>query len=230
MSRGAAITTTAGPNDHATAPAIALDTVLTTLARTNDGNDVQPEHILTALTLLRTLQQQLEHIEPELVAAARRAGVSWQGLATAMGVASRQAAERRYLRTASGNPTDGTAATREGRVRAERDHRAGTRAVARWANDHTADLRRIAGQVAALTDLPATAASDLDALHVALGAADAVTLPARLAALRQYLIDRHPHLADQIGQITTATNDVRHATQQQRDQRHPDPDPASRAG
>ncbi|WP_433221657.1 hypothetical protein ACQP00_21265 [Dactylosporangium sp. CS-047395] len=195
--------------------------MLTTLARTANGATVQPDRILTALTLLRTLQQQLKQIEPALVAAARRAGVSWQRLAPAMGVGSRQAAGRRYLRTADSSTGDDPAATRDGRVRAKRDQRAGNHAVAIWANAHTADLRRIAGQITVLTDLPLTATTDLDALHTALGAPDAATLPTRLATVRRHLTDGHPHLADQIDQITTATNDVRHTTQHQRDQRHP---------
>jgi hypothetical protein len=108
--------------------------------------------LLGALVLLRRVQNELAAVEPALIRAAREAGVSWQELAPALGVASRQAAERRYLRlvpAAAGDPDS----TRDGRVRAERDRRAGHRAVAQWANDNTADLRRLAGQVTALTDL-----------------------------------------------------------------------------
>src|SRR4051812_4020457 len=53
---------------------------------------------LTALTALRHLRDHLDGWEPQLVAAARADGASWAELAPAMGVASRQAAERRYLR------------------------------------------------------------------------------------------------------------------------------------
>ncbi|GAA1532150.1 DUF3156 family protein [Dactylosporangium maewongense] len=195
-----------------------LARILAAVAGTTAGKRADPDELLSALSLLHALQQRLARFEPELVAAARRAGVSWQRLAPAMGVTSRQAAERRYLRIATTGTGDGTGGTREDRVRAERDQRAGTRAVTRWANDRTADLRRIAGQVTALTDLPVEAAGDLDDLHAALGAPDAAMLPDRLAAVRQHLTDHHLHLASQIDQVTTATNDVRHATQQQRDQ------------
>src|SRR3954451_15992176 len=77
---------------------------------------------LAALTLLRHLREELAEWEPRLIAAARSHGASWIQLAPALGVASRQAAERRYLRL---RPDDtGEATTGEQRVRAERDRRA----------------------------------------------------------------------------------------------------------
>src|SRR3954451_6834320 len=99
---------------------------------------VDPAELLDALVLLRRAQTELAGIEPTLIAAARAAGVSWQALAPALGVASRQAAERRYLRSTA-DPTEQPGATRDARVQAERDRRAGDRAVTRWANDNTAD-------------------------------------------------------------------------------------------
>jgi hypothetical protein len=115
-------------------------------------------------------------------------------------VASRQAAERRYLRLA---PAAAGAAdsTGDGRVRAERDRRAGHRAVARWANDHTADLRRLAGQITGLADLGDDAAVPIDRLHRALADADASALPGLLTDAREHL-HRHPDLADQVGSVT----------------------------
>src|SRR5690349_21102970 len=113
------------------------------------GADVDPQRILDALTVLRWVQSQLAAMEPELIDAARAAGISWQALAPALGVASRQAAERRYLRLVPAT-AEQRGSTRDERVRAERDRRAGRRAVARWAKDNTADLRRLAGQVTAL--------------------------------------------------------------------------------
>jgi hypothetical protein len=121
---------------------------------------VSPAEILDALVLLRRAQSELAAIEPALIAAARAAGVSWQALAPALGVASRQAAERRYLRSTA-DPTDEPGATRDARVQAERDRRTGDRAVTRWANDNTADLRQLAGQVTAPTDLDAAAGEAL---------------------------------------------------------------------
>lgn len=50
-------------------------------------------------------------------------------------------------------------------MQAERDRRAAHRAVTRWANDNTADLRRLAGQITALTNLGDAATDDLTQLH-----------------------------------------------------------------
>jgi hypothetical protein len=106
---------------------------------TTDHAPVSAAELLNALVLLRWAQTELASLEPTLIAAARATGISWQALAPALGVASRQAAERRYLRGASGTGQPG--ATRDARVQAERDRRAAHRAVAQWANDNTADLR-----------------------------------------------------------------------------------------
>ena len=176
--------------------------------------DVTAGDLLDALVLLRWVQGELAVIEPVLIAAARRAGVSWQSLAPALGVASRQAAERRYLRLAPA--IAGTAdSTGDERVRAERDRRAGHREVARWANDNTADLRRLAGQITGLADLSDDAAVPIDRLHRALADADASALPGLLADAREHL-HRHPDLADQIGSVTARAEEVRQDTRQGR--------------
>ena len=163
--------------------------------------------LLDALVLLRWTQTELASIEPTLIAAARAIGLSWQTLAPALGVASRQAAERRYLRSASA-PTDQPGTTRDDRVQAERDRRAAHRAVIQWANDNTADLRRLAGQITALTDLDQAATATLAQLHQALGDPDATALPALLTATHQHL-PHHPDLAAQITAITTHTDRIR---------------------
>lgn len=178
-----------------------------------------PEQVLAALARLRWAQAELESAEHRLITAARAAGVSWQALAPALGVASRQAAERRYLRLtpAAGTHDD---STRDDRVRAERDRRAAHRAVTRWANDHTADLRRLAGRVTALTDLGDAAAGDLGRLNDALAGPDAGTLPGLLADTHRHL-GEHPDLADQIDTVISRTDQVRRRTQQRRDHGRP---------
>jgi hypothetical protein len=172
-----------------------------------DGAAVSPAELLDALVLLRWAQTELAAIEPTLIAAARAAGVSWQAIAPALGVASRQAAERRYLRGASA--TDQPGPTRDARVQAERDRRAAHRAVAQWANDNTADLRRLAGQITALTDLDAAATGAISRLHDALGGSDASALPALLAAAHHHL-PRHPDLAAQIDTVTAHADGILH--------------------
>jgi hypothetical protein len=168
---------------------------------------VSPTELLDALVLLRRAQSELAEIEPVLITAARAAGVSWQALAPALGVASRQAAERRYLRGICA-PTEQPDATRDARVQAERDRRAGHRAVTRWANDNTADLRRLAGRITGLTDLDDDAGEALARLHDALGNPDASALPALLAAVQEHL-HQHPGLTDEIDTVTAHTDRIR---------------------
>ncbi|MFB8174113.1 hypothetical protein ACFC60_39800, partial [Kitasatospora purpeofusca] len=62
------------------------------------GAEEGPEPALAALVLLRELRTQLAGWEAGLVESAREAGATWADLARPMGVASRQAAENRYLR------------------------------------------------------------------------------------------------------------------------------------
>ncbi|MCU7723856.1 hypothetical protein ODJ79_09035 [Actinoplanes sp. KI2] len=179
------------------------------------------ETALAALITLRHLRDQLDAWEPQLIAAARAAGASWADLAPALGVASRQAAERRYLRVRR-SAQDDAGTTGDQRVTAERDRRAGTRAVADWARAHSADLRRLAGQITALTDLEPHAQPSLDRLHHALGDADPAALLPLLAAARQHLDTQHPALAEQIATVSHQTDQLRQATQQQREH-HRDP-------
>ncbi|HEY0002578.1 MAG TPA: hypothetical protein VGB74_19155 [Actinoplanes sp.] len=189
-----------------------------------DAASVESGELLDALVLLRWAQNELAGIEPRLIAAARAAGVSWQSLAPALGVASRQAAERRYLRGAAAG-TNEQGATRDDRVQAERDRRAAHRAVDKWANDNTADLRRLAGQVAALTDLDDAATAALTRLHQALGGPDATALPALLAATHRHLL-HHPELAAQIDTVTAHTDQIR----RQRPPRAATPQPEEQGG
>ncbi|MEU4160440.1 hypothetical protein [Actinoplanes sp. NPDC026670] len=211
--------TSAGPppesHDLAEAVAELVATVRAAQQAAIDRLPVTGTDLLHALTLLRQAQTELAGLEPILIAAARAAGISWQALAPALGVASRQAAERRYLRSTAA-PTDQPSDTRDERVQAERDRRAGNRAVNQWANDNTADLRRLAGQITALTDLGDTATTDLARLHHALGDTDATALPDLLAATHQHLPD-HPDLAAQIDTITDHTAQIRRRHPRRRD-------------
>jgi hypothetical protein len=182
-----------------------------------------PEDLLEALVRLRTLREQLTEWEPKLIDAARAEGISWTQLAPALGVASRQAAERRYLRL---NPnTTGPAMTGEQRVQAARDQRASDRAVAAWARDNAADLRRLAGQVTALDGLDRPTQASVDRLHVALGNDDSATLLAPLAEAGPRLTRDHPKLAGRISEIENRTNEVRQASRQRANGQQ-DPQPA----
>lgn len=163
-----------------------------------DGPGPGPEQALASLVLLRQVREQLAGWETGLIETARDAGASWADLAHPLGVASRQAAERRYLRGRPG--AAGT--TGEQRVTATRQARAAERTTAAWARANAADLRRIAGQITALTDLPAVARRPLDRLHAALAHDDPADLIAPLAAARPYLATAHPELAARLDTLT----------------------------
>src|SRR5689334_17899888 len=126
----------------------------------NDLGEREPAEVLAALVQVRELREQLARWEPQLIDAARAAGISWAQLAPALGGDSRQAAERRYLRI-SPNAAD-PQLNGEERIQAARDQRASDRAVAVWAQENAADLRRLAGQVAALADLDSSAQASVD--------------------------------------------------------------------
>ncbi|EME58553.1 hypothetical protein [Amycolatopsis decaplanina] len=166
----------------------------------------EPERLLTALVALKEVREQLAAWEPELIAAARAGGTSWTALAPALGVASRQAAERRFLRL---RPSVSGESTGEARVDAERDRRAGDRAVAEWARRNSAILRQLAGQAGALDGLSARARESADRLSAVLGEDDVTGLLAPLADLRAHLPREHTGFAERLGEIGMHTEQVR---------------------
>ncbi len=209
------------PEHHQAQAALALILATASDTPTVPADDGQPAVVpaqaaLTALIALRHLRDQLDGCEPQLIAAARAAGASWAELAPAMGVTSRQAAERRYLRIRRGAQDDATA-TGDQRVTAERDRRAGTKAVTGWARDNSAGLRRLAGQITALTDLGPHAQASLDRLHHALGGDDPATLLPLLSDVHEYLQSQHGALADQVTGVTDDADQVRRTTQSRRE-------------
>jgi hypothetical protein len=170
-----------------------------TAAAPNPDRECSPDQFLAALILLRGLRDELATWEPQLIAAARDHGSSWAQLAPSLGVASRQAAERRYLRLC---PTDSDTAstTGEQRVQAVRERRAGDRAVTGWARDNAAALRSLAGRVSA---------HDTE-VHDALADNDPAALIGPLTHAHQHLRHTHPDLAEEI--TTTLTGQLRRST------------------
>ena len=165
--------------------------------------------VVAALTVLRRLREELSGWEPELITAAREQRVSWAALAPALGVTSRQAAERRYLRL---QPSETGERTGEERVRAQRDRRAGDRAVAAWARDNAAVLRQLAGQVSALRGLPKRAQHHIDLVGQALGDDDPANLVSPLADTHSHLTATHARLAAQVQSLTDQATQIRHTT------------------
>lgn len=173
------------------------------------GLDASSEQALAALLLLRELRSQLAGWETGLIETAREAGASWGDLAHPLGVASRQAAERRYLRLRPGAP----GANGEERIQAVRERRAADRRVTTWARGNAADLRRLAGQVTALTDVPAEARASL---AQALGLDDAAGLLGPLNSARRHLTGDHDDLAAQVDALTRHTDALRQASGEER--------------
>ncbi|GAA2066982.1 DUF3156 family protein [Catenulispora yoronensis] len=203
---GAALGTVLGAVTAARQPA--------TSATASTGGPLTGPQVLSALMLLRELRTEMAGWEPELIDAARQLGTSWADLAPALGVASRQAAERRYLRLRPS--ADAGTSTGEQRVTAERDKRAGDRAARDWARDNAAGLRQLAGQISALTDLPRGAAGDLAALRDALGTDDAADLIKPLAEARPHLEAGHPALAAQLDAVEDHADELRRETLRRR--------------
>lgn len=179
------------------------------------GSEPDKTELLDALTTLRQLRDDLARWEPVLIRAARDRGVTWTDLAPALGLASRQAAERRYLRL---NPhgSEEPDTTREQRVQAARDRRSADRAVARWARQNAAGLRRLAGQVSPLLARDPLHRDRLDALHAALGDDDAAALITPLTAAEPSLRADHPALADEISAVDRKATGIRDADERRR--------------
>jgi hypothetical protein len=199
-----------GADEAAAVEALALvHEVLTELRDTPSGEPssaIAPTDLLAALTVLRHLREELAAWEPKLITAARHLGVSWAGLAPALGVTSRQAAERRYLRL---RPSATGEHTGEERVRAERTKRAGDRAVAAWARENSGTLRQLAGQVSALKGLTPPAQHRVDLVNRALADNDAATLLSPLADTHHHLQATHTSLANQVKSVTEHTEQLR---------------------
>lgn len=168
-----------------------------------------PQQALAALVLLRELRTQLAGWEAGLVENARDAGATWADLARPMGVASRQAAENRYLRLRPASAAVVGAGTGAERVKAVRDRRAAERTVAAWARDHAAELRVLAAQALAVTGLAADARSAQGTLTAALGAADPAALIEPLAAIRPHLGAGQADLAVRLDALTHQTSRLR---------------------
>ncbi|MER7764282.1 hypothetical protein [Streptomyces sp. NPDC097619] len=114
---------------------------------------VPVEDLLAALLVIRKLREKLVEDEARFIAAARHRGVTWQRLAGALELGSRQAAERRYLQLTGGSP----AAAHAGGTQAERVTRArrlrGRRAADAPAPERAERAVDLATRLAAVPDL-----------------------------------------------------------------------------
>lgn len=184
------------------------------LAEVEGGRAPECAEVLAALAVLRQLREEVASWEHRLIEAARAGGASWVDLAPCLGVTSRQAAERRYLRlrpSSSGEHTTG-----EARVRAERDRRAGDRAVQAWARRNSGVLRRLAGQIGALEGLSGPAQRYVERVGRALADDDPAGLLSPLADAQSHLRQSHQGLAEQVRSVTEHTEQLRRDAQDAR--------------
>jgi hypothetical protein len=180
-----------------------------------DGTGGDAAETLEALAALHELRTRLLTWEPQLIEAARKQGVSWGRLAPVLGVTSRQAAERRYLRL---RPASDAGLTREERVQATRDQRAGDRAVAAWARDNASELRQIAGQVSRVAGLTSAGRRRAQALVSSMASDEPAALLAPLADMQRDLVEEHEALAERVSEVDRRVRGVRRETQQRRGQ------------
>ncbi|GAA1205896.1 DUF3156 family protein [Prauserella alba] len=185
-----------------------------TVERAVDDDVASADDLVTALAAVRELREELTDWEPLLIGAARRLGVSWADLAPVLGVASRQAAERRYLRLRK--PEHEIGLTADGRVQAERDRRAGLRAVRAWAQDNSEVVRKLAALVGSLDDVGDEARPYVDVVSRTLGQDDPVLLIAPMVSAAAHLRDRHPDL---VAQVDGVHSEVEHVRRQAVDRR-----------
>jgi hypothetical protein len=193
------------PSTSTTDPIQTLGQVQIALLQSRE-DVTEPADLLAALASLRRLREELASWEPQLITAARRRGVSWASLASAIGVTSRQAAERRYLRL---RPSETGERTGEARVNAERARRAGDRAVTAWARENAGALRQLAGQISALKGLATAAQHHVDKVRMALADNDPARLLSPLADTRSHLQVTHGAIADRIRTIAEHTERLR---------------------
>ncbi|MFD9691389.1 hypothetical protein ACFXPX_41080 [Kitasatospora sp. NPDC059146] len=135
----------------------------------------------------------------------REAGATWADLAHPMGVASRQAAENRYLRLKPATADASRSGTGAKRVKAVRDRRAADRSVTVRARDHAAELRILAARIT-MAALAPRARPAQAALTAALGATDLIE---PLAAVRPHLGADHRDLATRLDALTHHTTQLR---------------------
>ncbi|MFF5705262.1 type III effector protein [Streptomyces sp. NPDC012794] len=171
-----------------------------------------PGRALDSLRLLRETREELAGWESALIETARAAGASWADLAGPLGVASRQAAERRYLRLRPGAADT----TGDQRVQAVRDRRAADRTVTTWARENASTLRQLAGQIIGLTDLPAGSHGRIDELNKALAHHDAARLVEPLSATQDDLHGTHGDLARRVEAVKDHTRRLRSHSDRQR--------------
>ncbi len=149
---------------------------------------VRRADVADALVIVEHLRAVLDSAELNLMETGRGAGMTWQELASARGIRSRQGAETAYRRLR--NAVRGSGTKDHQRERASRENE---RALSRWLWVHTGTLRATVQRVNTIRGvLPADVVSDLDELLATIpppGEPATATFAARLAVLLEELVE-----------------------------------------
>lgn len=111
------------------------------------GPDKDGPALLKALSAVAEIRRELDEIERDLLQDAKAAGASWAGIASALGLASRQAAEQRCLRLQGARNRDPGWA-RSQRAQRKDDDGPGLEELARAADAAHRELRARTGSTA----------------------------------------------------------------------------------
>jgi hypothetical protein len=116
--------------------------------------EISSVDVLATLKVIRILRDKLDDDERILITRARQDKITWQRIADALEMSSRQSAERRHLQLnrAVSRPDGTPVRTQSERVEILRQER-GRRAEQAWAMRNGASIRRLATALAALNDL-----------------------------------------------------------------------------
>ncbi|MFJ7271991.1 hypothetical protein ACIQV3_36045 [Streptomyces sp. NPDC099050] len=123
-------------------PEKAISAVLVALSgyatQGQEPGEVPAEDVLAALSQVDEARQRLDNMELRLISAARTRGTSWQKIADALGLGTRQSAETRALRLERG------AQPHQGRdVASQRLEKARGRAAEAWCAEHEYRVREV---------------------------------------------------------------------------------------
>jgi hypothetical protein len=168
-----------------------------------------PEHIrradvTDALVILDHLRALLDSNELAIIEMGRAAGMTWQDLATARGLSSRQGAETAYRRLR--NAVRGSGTKDHERERASRQN---DRELSRWLRRNTSTLCAAALRINTARDrLPADLVTDMDELIAACPTAGVPATPAfaaRLALFLDEVQDRAVNLPPTVAEVLNST-------------------------
>lgn len=175
-----------------------------------DPGEVPAEDILAALAHMDQAREHLDTMELRLIKEARGRGVSWQRLAEAQGLATRQSAETRALRLERG------AQLRGRDVASQRLEKARDRAADAWCHEHEHRVREVSERLFDtssgwdLESIGGTARVDLHAIGELLASdGSPVALVQRLESVRYHLAPHSGEAPEPTGKQAASASQAR---------------------